>query len=353
MSIPPPGSIDCDIHPVLVSTKALLPYMSEHWQSETVNRGIDGLDLASFPLSVPANLRPDFADARQGSLANLQTQLLDRLQTRFAICNCLYGSQVLPSSDMAVEFCRAQNSWLAAEWLDRDPRLRGSIVVSVQEPELAVREIERLAPDSRFVQILLIGLHETPYGRRQFWPIYEAAEKHDLPICIHAGSSYSFPPSSVGWPSFYVEEYFLNSLGLQTQLLSFLYEGVFVKFPRLKLVLAEAGFTWLPNFLWRINKTWMAFRSEVPWLTRPPAEIVRENVRFTLQPSDAPPRPDMMMKTMDQLQSDEIILFSTDYPHWHHDGENCIPDGFSPELIQRITTDNPLATYPRLKEASS
>jgi predicted TIM-barrel fold metal-dependent hydrolase len=52
------------------------------------------------------------------------------------------------------------------EWLDRDPRLRASIVVPMQNTEYAVDEIERCAKDRRFVQILVLAMQETPLGRR-------------------------------------------------------------------------------------------------------------------------------------------------------------------------------------------
>ena len=93
---------------------------------------------------------------------------------------------------MAAAFTRALNDWIAKEWLDRDPRLRASIVVPMQNTEYAVDEIERCAKDRRFVQILVLAMQETPLGRRHLWPIYAAAERHGLPLGIHAGSS--LPP---------------------------------------------------------------------------------------------------------------------------------------------------------------
>ena len=48
-----------------------------------------------------------------------------------------------------------------------------------------------------------------------------------------------------------------------------------------------------------------------------------------------------------------MLLFATDFPHWHFDGNDALPPGLSPDLIRRITVDNPLATYPRLKETLS
>ena len=44
----------------------------------------------------------------------------------------------------AVAFASAVNDWQIAEWLDKEPRLRASIVVPVQLPELAARESDRV-----------------------------------------------------------------------------------------------------------------------------------------------------------------------------------------------------------------
>ena len=84
-------------------------------------------------------------------------QALDPFGTRLAICNCLYGAQAQFSEDLGVAFARALNDWIAREWLDRDPRLRASIVVPMQNAEIAVDEIERVATDRRFVQVLASG----------------------------------------------------------------------------------------------------------------------------------------------------------------------------------------------------
>ena len=35
---------------------------------------------------------------------------------------------------------------------------------------------------------------------------------------------------------------------------------------------------------------------------------------------------------MDQLQSDDMLLFSTDFPHWQFDGDEMLPAGVSPQL---------------------
>jgi predicted TIM-barrel fold metal-dependent hydrolase len=51
---------------------------------------------------------------------------------------------------------------------------------------------------------------------------------------------------------------------------------------------------------------------------------------------------------LDQLQSDDMLLFATDFPHWQFDGDAMLPAGLAPELKRKILIDNALATYPRL-----
>lgn len=354
---PPPGAIDCDIHPAVPDTRALLPYLEPYWREHVLRRGLEreNFEPSSYPASAPINGRPDWrlpSSPPGSSLPALQSHLLDRFKPDLAICNVIHGAQVMLSEDLSLAFCRAINNWMVAEWLDRDPRLRASIVVPPHNADLAAEEIERLAPDRRFVQILLLAMTELPLGRRQNWPIYKAAEKHNLPIGIHAGSSFRHPPSALGWPSYYLEDYVSQSQGFQAALNSLVSEGVFVKFPSLRVVLIESGVTWLPASLWRLDKTWRGVRAEVPWLEQLPTDTVREHVRLTLQPFDAPPTEQQLEKFLEQIGSDRMLLFSSDYPHWHYEGDDALPLGLPDDLIRKICIDNPLETYPRLKETT-
>ncbi|HEY0420157.1 MAG TPA: amidohydrolase family protein, partial [Acetobacteraceae bacterium] len=245
------GGIDCDVHPALPGMAALLPHLDPYWREQVTVRGIDGMDLASFPTRIPANGRPDWrpAEGKPGtSLELLRRDALDGFGTSIAICNPLYGVQAVYNEHFAAALARAMNDWLAAEWLDREPRLRASITIAPQNVADAVTEIERCAPDRRFVQVLFLAMGEAMLGRRQYWPVYEAAQRHGLAIGIHAGSTARHAITSNGWPSYYLEDYAANAQAAQSQLLNLVHEGVFVKFPRLRVVMIESGFTWLPTF---------------------------------------------------------------------------------------------------------
>jgi predicted TIM-barrel fold metal-dependent hydrolase len=44
-----------------------------------------------------------------------------------------------------------------------------------------------------------------------------------------------------------------------------------------------------------------------------------------------------------------MVLFSSDFPHWHYDGVDALPIDHSSPLAKRILYDNPRETYPRLR----
>ncbi|MQA85058.1 MAG: amidohydrolase family protein [Streptosporangiales bacterium] len=345
---PPIRPIDCDVHNAVPSIEVLYPYLEDHWRDYLVERGVTSLEPNYYPRGLPISCLPGARPSSGGppgsDLDLLREQVLGGV--RYAILNCLYSIQSIHNEDWAAAMATALNQWQVEHWLDLDDRLRASIVVPVRSPGRAAEEIERWGDHPGFVQVLLLARSSTPYGKRHHWPIYAAAVRHRLPVGIHAGGVTENPILPVGWPSHYVEDYAGAAQVFQTQLVSLVCEGVFGKFPELRVVLTESGVTWLPALLWRLDKNWKGLRSEVPWVDRPPSEIVREHVRLTVQPFDGPRTAEGVRRVMDHLGSDELLLFSSDYPHWHARDpyESCLRH-LSAESQRRVLRENSLATY--------
>ncbi len=312
--------IDCDVHIAVPNVQALFPFLPYHWV-EHVNQSVfKGPATNYYPPRSPVAARPgsEPADGSAGSsLDLLRAQLLDPLGIEIAIANCLYAIDSLHNPEAAVAFARATNDWLIAEWLDKEPRLRASLVLPVQLPELAAQEIERIGDHPGFVQVLLPVRSEHPYGSRLFRPMWEAIAKHDLVAGVHFGGAPGNPPFPSGWPSYYIEEYAGMAQVFQSQLTSIVSEGVFDLFPTVRVTLLESGFTWLPAFMWRFDKEWHNLRRLVPWVKRAPSEYLRDYVRITVQPLDAPPDWEAMERTLAQIDRDDMLLFASDYPHQH------------------------------------
>ncbi len=358
MKVPFRGAIDCDIHPGQPPMNELVPFLPDYWRDQFENRHIDRMafNMTSYPPNSPLSGRPDWRtpDGRPGGgLDMIRSKLLEPFGLRYAICNMLHGAIALFNEDMSAAICSAVNDWTAKNLLDPEPRLRASILLPPQNPALAVAEIERLAHDRRFVQVLLPVMGDMLLGKRVYWPVYKAAETAGLAVCIHAGSTYRWAPTPSGWPSHKVEDYVVQSAAFEGQIVSLLAEGVFQEHPGLKVVLAESGFTWLPSLLWRTAKEWRGVRPEVPWIDRSPAEIVADHIRLTLQPVDAPREdPSKLARTIDHIGDPRMLLFSTDYPHWQFDGDEALPDGLPESVLRNLLVDNALETYPRLRAAA-
>src|SRR6185437_1018166 len=135
------------------------------------------------------------------SLRLLREQVLDPWNVERAILNCDYAVESIHNPDADVAMASAINDWIVAEWLGNEPRLRASIVVPSKQPDMAAREIDRLGDHPGFVQVFLPVRAPMPYGKRQYYPMYEAAVRHDLVVGLHFGGAPGNPPTSSGWPS--------------------------------------------------------------------------------------------------------------------------------------------------------
>jgi predicted TIM-barrel fold metal-dependent hydrolase len=347
--------VDCDVHAVVPAVEALFPYLDDLWREYITQSGFKGPVDTPYP-KAPTSAREGTAPEKGlpgSSLDLLRTQALDPWGTSTAILNCSYAVESIHNPDSDGAIARAVNDFLIAEWLEKEPRLRGSIVVPVKQPEQAAREIDRVGGHPSVVQVYLPVRSTAPYGKRQYHPIYEAAVRNDLAIGLHFGGAPGNPPTAVGWPSYYMEEYAGMAQTFQSQLMSMIVEGVFDRFPTLRVACLEGGFSWLPPFLWRFDKEWKGLQREIPWTKRLPSEYVREHVRFSLQPLDGPPGTARLLKLIDQLGSDDLLMFSTDYPHWQFDDvEGAVPPGLPPELERKIMSENARAFYRLGRDAS-
>ena len=128
--------IDCDVHAVVPSVEALFPYLDEHWREYISQSGFKGPVDTAYP-KAPTTARPGSTPPKGpagSSLDLLREQALDAWGSRLAILNCSYAVDSIHNPDADVAIARAVNDWLVAEWLDREPRLRASIVVPSQLP---------------------------------------------------------------------------------------------------------------------------------------------------------------------------------------------------------------------------
>jgi predicted TIM-barrel fold metal-dependent hydrolase len=342
--------IDCDIHNTLPSNAVLGKYLPARWQRHLEQYGGHVYPGAAYPRLHPNAARADAWPPNGGppgsDLRFVQQQLLDTWDIEIGVLNMLFPAAQFGNYELAAATAQALNEWQVAEWLEPEPRLRASIVLPYEDSELAVAEIERWANDPRFVQVILVARTREPLGRRKYWPMFEAAAHYNLPVGIHFGGNGGWPITGAGWPSFYYEDHAGMPQAFQGQITSLIYEGVFERFPNMKVVLIEGGFAWLPPLMWRLDRLWQEKGAEIPHVTRLPSETIREHFWITTQPIEEPNQPAYFRQLLDQLGMNDRLLFATDYPHWDFDApDQALPHGLSAALKQAIMADNARQFY--------
>jgi hypothetical protein len=97
-------------------------------------------------------------------------------------------------------------------------------------------------------------------------------------------------------------------------------------------------------WMWDIDRNWKGMRREVPWLTRPPFEDVREQVRFSVSPLDVDSAAELK-PVIEWLGSDEMLLYATDYPHAHDDDLSVLLEAMPEEARPRVMSENAREWY--------
>jgi uncharacterized protein len=219
----------------------------------------------------------------------------------------------------AAALCGALNTWLADEWLGQERRLRSSIAIPIEAPDLAAEEIRRRADDPRFVQVLLSAGGESGFGVRRYWPIHRAAAEAGLPVAAHTG-------------------------GLEQQLRQLREDALGDQAGHL-VTLLECGASWLPTLLWRFDKDWKDVWREVPWLDAKPSQVARRHLRMTTAPTHLPRDPDHVRQALDLLDAASMLMYASDHPHDHGDGGERLLAALTDAERERVLSGNAASWY--------
>src|SRR4029077_886487 len=127
--------------------------------------------------------------------------------------------------------------------------------------------------------------------------------RHGLAVALHPlrmpGIGLITP---VGFPSYYLETHPALALYQAAHIMSLIFQGVFDKYPQLRVAAVEGGMAWFAPFIWRMERNWRELRSEVPSLRRRPSEYFFDHVRLTTQPWEEPPDPANLIPYFEWLQ---------------------------------------------------
>lgn len=348
-------AIDVDLHHHIANWQAVAPYAPEGLRHRLARPGGPPLARHGFAPAGPRfgdAPRPPAANGKPGHPASdpawVKAEYLDKRGVDLAILTGpVLSLGVQPNPDMAATIATGINNWTLETWVRPFNCFRGSILIAPQDPAQAVMEIDRLGDDPGMVQVLMGSASETPLGRRQFHPIYEACVRHNLPLALHIGgegAGMSPAATAVGHPTTHFEWYGSLPQIYMAHIMSLVTEGVFTKFPSLKVVLYEGGLFWLPHIMWRFDKNWKAQRSETPWVKVRPSTYILRHFYHTTYPLEMS-SPEDLAAVLEMVEGERTLLFSGNYPNWELGNPFEMIEGLPTALRRRVLVETALAVY--------
>jgi predicted TIM-barrel fold metal-dependent hydrolase len=335
--------IDCDVHHNFPNQEALFPYLPRHYVEYIKDFGsmMPGIGYTNMP---GAGARHDLLDGKDINPSTDPAVAVERHLQKYDLTLAVltggpYAASVHPDADYGAAYCRAFNDYTIDHWLTADPRLRASIHIASTDPQQAVAEIERLAPDKRFVQVMMPAGARMPFGNRFYHPIYAACERNGLPLCVHfgaEGAGVSAAPTPAGFPSYYLEMRMARPQIAMAHTTSLICEGVFEKFPNFKFLFIEHDVFWVPGLMWHMDADWKGIRDYTPWVKKLPSEYLRNNIRFGTQPLPNVPTKADRDTFLRWVWADEILVFASDYPHWDWDEPSTFLTDIDPVLRHKM-----------------
>ncbi|MEA2681979.1 MAG: uncharacterized protein QOK05_307 [Chloroflexota bacterium] len=281
----------------------------------------------------------------------LKSQLLDSQGLERAILTYDTGAliPVHPAQFMGEELVRAANDWTIDRWLESgDERLYSLVLVPNQLPQESAREIRRVGAHPRMVGVLL-GANGTGMlcGHSHWYPIYEAAVELGLPVVIEAGNESNIYTlthhTAAGPPVTYAEYRILADQSLTGHLGSLIAQGVFERFPDLKVMALGAGADWLGAVMTRFDFKFDSHGREIPWAPKRPSEYFRKSIRLSTHPLDVGAGVDSMLHLLQTVDGiEDMLIYASSYPNWDTERVSEVADALPPEWHSRVFRENAL-----------
>lgn len=346
--------VDVDVH-MADTPQAIAPYCEMPWRKslEIIGRmPYRHLDVPGFSpglkIDVPlpgGQPRVNVKDARQMREELAAIGVTDAI----LVPDNLLHFAAIANIDYSVAVMQAYNRWLDAEWLHEGNGLWGALMAIPQHPDAAAREIEAYADHPRVKAIFLPTAGVNPlWGHRKYDPIMKAAEASGKPLILHSVTliSPAFPMNQDQFENQYARQILTHPFSMMANLVSLMHTGVPVRHPKLKFVFTEAGISWVPHMMWRLDRYQQEFRRVVPFFEEAPSEYMKRQMWFATQPLEEPENPKHLVEQIEQCGGADRIVFASDWPHHDFDHPralNRLP--LAPEQRRKIMSENAVAAF--------
>lgn len=252
-----------------------------------------------------------------------RSRALDRLGFERQLVFSTLATTQFPRAGFDVTYACVQGlNEAVAAFCARDERLLPVAYVPLEEPDFATRSAERAIE----LGAAAILMPFSPPPRAPSHPAHDhywqVLEDGGVPVVFHLGfGSQSIPAAfldnDLDSTDFLGSERSLRAVdavvahhGLETFLSSMVLDGLFDRFPSLRVACMEFGAGWVPDWMRRLDLSlkYGATEPAVRSLERLPSETVCDQFLFC-------PQPDEELGQLLSSAPPELFMFASDFPH--------------------------------------
>ena len=250
----------------------------------------------------------------------------------------------IQDQDTLVTYMQALNSLIVDRFARGDGTYYAKMYVLGDHPEESAAEIERVGGEEGIVGIMITDIGPTqPMGDSSYEPIYEAAEKHDLPIILHSttGIIPGFPVAGMK-PKNFAEFHTLgHTVPKMWHANSLVLRGIPEKYD-VDFGFWEGGLSWVPALGERLDREYLERNSEFADLSKLPSKYLSD---FYYGTQPLPEEATTMVDIVDMMERADLedqLVYTSDHPHQDFDAPQAITnlDGLSDTQRRKILHEN-------------
>lgn len=292
--------------------------VEEHYEND-IFRQLDKEALTGnpFPVTADEQRAKYLKDLFDAPVTEHRIPSMDRFDIAVQIVSPnTQAVQYIQDADRAVEMAVKVND-MTEDFVNQAPdRFRGFALLPMQDPKRAVMEVERCVCEKKFVGAFIhgqTGNGDYPYyDDRCYDVLWKTLEDLDIPLYIHPRSPEPDQIKAFDGCGELLGNTWHWGYVTGTIILRMVFNGVFERFPNLKVVIGHMGET-IPYCLNRLDEGYQCRRLwEQGKISNPPSYYLKRNLYIA---TSGGYRPETMDCAIQALGIDKI-LFGTDYPHF-------------------------------------
>lgn len=327
--------VDADTHIAdLADTRKLAGYMRnpniarafQKYEQTDLNRLFMNWNVGDRPIggrSKAYNVWDDLPDEIPEGMprtAASTVQFMDRTGIDYVISfpTVMLTLGASPQLEMQAELSWAFNNWLVNDIVSWDPRILAMPYLPVTDPEASLQVVRRFARERNVVGWMVTTARYEPLHGNQYARLWSEIDEIGKPVAFHSGPNWKERPFQV-FGRFFPAHGLGFSFYAMVHLANVVLSGMPERFPNIRWIFIEAGQSWVPFMMARLDQQYRMRSSEAPLLKRLPSEYIRE-MYFTTQPFEAQyESPDLGRALFDLMNGRQSWLFASDYPHHDFD----------------------------------